>query len=84
MQSDKEIELFHRDLLPKHGAESITVDHLPAVKGYKNSFEADARITANFMQSKKALSAASRQSHREAGTDGETGHPWAGTEKKSY
>ena len=35
VQSDKEFGLLGRDLLPKHGVNNITVEHLPAVKGYK-------------------------------------------------
>ena len=35
MQSDKEFGLLGRDLLPKHGVNNITTEHLPAVKGYK-------------------------------------------------
>ena len=32
---DKKIGLLGRDLLPKHGVNNITTEHLPAVKGYK-------------------------------------------------
>ena len=35
VQSDKEFGLLGRDLLPKHGVNNITAEHLPAVKGYK-------------------------------------------------
>ena len=35
VQFDKEIGLPGRDLLPKHGVNNITTEHLPAVKGYK-------------------------------------------------
>ena len=35
VQSDKEFGLLGRDLLPKHGLNNITAEHLPAVKGYK-------------------------------------------------
>ena len=36
VQSDKESRLLGRDLLPKHGVNNITAEHLPAVKGYKS------------------------------------------------
>ena len=35
MQSDKELGLLSRDLLPKYGVKNTTAEHLPAVKGYK-------------------------------------------------
>ena len=35
VQSDKEFGLLGRDLLPKHGVNNITAEHLPAVMGYK-------------------------------------------------
>ena len=35
VQSDKEFGLLGRDLLPKHGVNNITAEHLPAVKVYK-------------------------------------------------
>ena len=35
VQSDKEFGLLGRDLLPGHGMNNITAEHLPAVKGYK-------------------------------------------------
>ena len=35
VQSDKEFGLLGRDLLPKHGVNNITAEHLPAVKGFK-------------------------------------------------
>ena len=35
VQSDKEFGQLGRDLLPKHGVNNITAEHLPAVKGYK-------------------------------------------------
>ena len=35
VQSDKEFGLLGRDLLPQHGVNNITAEHLPAVKGYK-------------------------------------------------
>ena len=35
VQSDKEFELLGRDLLPKHGVNNITAEHLAAAKGYK-------------------------------------------------
>ena len=34
VQSDKEFGLHDRDLLPKHGVNNITAEHLPAVKAY--------------------------------------------------
>ena len=34
-QSDKEFGLLGRDLLPKHGVDHITAEHISAVKGYK-------------------------------------------------
>ena len=35
MQSDREFGLLGRDLLPKHGVDNITAEHLHAVMGYK-------------------------------------------------
>ena len=35
VQSDKEVGLLGRDLLPKHDVNNITTEHLPAAKGYK-------------------------------------------------
>ena len=35
VQSDKEFGLLGRNLLPKHGVNNITAEHLPAVKGCK-------------------------------------------------
>ena len=35
VQSDKEFGLLGRDLLPKHGVNNITIEHLPAIKIYK-------------------------------------------------
>ena len=35
VQSDKEFGLLGRDLLPKHGVNNITAEHLPAAKAYK-------------------------------------------------
>ena len=35
VQSDEEFALLGRDLLPKHGVNNITAEHLPSVKGYK-------------------------------------------------
>ena len=35
VQSDKEFELLGIDLLPKHGVNNITAEHLPAVRSYK-------------------------------------------------
>ena len=35
MQSDKKVGLLGRNLLPKHGVNNITAEHLPAAKGYK-------------------------------------------------
>ena len=35
VQSDKEFGLLGRDVLPKHGVNNITAEHLLAVKGYK-------------------------------------------------
>ena len=35
VQSDKEFGLLGRDLLPEHGVNNITAEHLPAAKGYK-------------------------------------------------
>ena len=35
MQYGKEFGLLGRDLLPKHGVNTITTEHLPAVRGYK-------------------------------------------------
>ena len=35
VQCDKEFGLLDRKLLPKHGVNNITTEHIPAVKGYK-------------------------------------------------
>ena len=35
VHSDKNFELLGTDLLPKHGMNNITTEHLPAAKGYK-------------------------------------------------
>ena len=36
VHSDKEFGILGRDLLPKHGVDNITTEHLPAVKDYKD------------------------------------------------
>ena len=59
VQPDKEFGLLGRDLLPKHGVNNITAEHLPAVKSYKAPCEGDTRNTANVLQSQKNISTSS-------------------------
>ena len=71
MQSDKEFGLLGGDLLPKHGVNNITAEHLPAVKGYKAHVKLIPGTQPIFCKATKILTP-SRQSHREAGTNGQT------------
>ena len=75
VQSDKEFGLLGRDL---HSRAPI------CCQGLQSSCEADTRNTVNILQSQKNTSTSSRQGHREAGTNGQTGHPGTSTARRSY
>ena len=75
VQSDKEFGLLGRDLLPKHGVNNITAEHLPAVKGYKAHVKLIPGTQPMFCKATKKTFTSSRQGHGEAGTNGQTRHP---------
>ena len=52
VQSDK-VGLLGGDLLPKHGVNNITAEHLPAVKGYKTHVKLIPRTQPMFCKARK-------------------------------
>ena len=71
----KKIGLIGKDRLLKQGMnEKRHIRPLTCCEGLQSSCEVNTRITVNFLQSQQNISTSSRQSHREAKTDGQTGH----------
>ena len=82
VQSDKKFGLLGRDPLPKHGVKNVTTEHLPGVKSYKAHVKLISRSQP--LQSRENTSTFSRQGHREAEIDGQTGHHSTGTAWRSH
>ena len=55
VESDKEFGPLGIDLLPKHGVNNITAEHLPAVKGYKAHVKPIPGTQPMFCKARKIL-----------------------------
>ena len=64
VQSDKKFELLCRDLLPKHGVNIITAEHLPAVKAYKAHVKLIPGTQPMFCKARKYLNHFKTRSQR--------------------
>ena len=69
-----EFGILGRDLLPKHGVNNIATKQLFAARGYEAHVKLIPGSHPMIICKAKKTSTFSRQDHREAGTDGQTGH----------